>query len=160
MNAGGELLIGLVMLVGVAGVVLPAVPGLLLVWGAALAWTLEVQGTTRWVVLAAVTVLCAAGTVAKYVLPGRRLQQAGAPASTMALGALGSVVGFFLIPVVGVVVGGVAGVYLGELNRLHSRVAAWTSTRATLRAIGVGILLEITAGLSAFAVWVVGAVIV
>jgi hypothetical protein len=66
-------------------------------------------------------------------------------------------VGFFVIPVVGLVVGFVAGIYLSELARLGS-AAAWPATKAALRAVGLAVLIELAAGLVATAVFVAGAV--
>ena len=54
----------------------------------------------------------------KYVVPGRRLKENGIPNSTLLLGGVLGVVGFFVIPVVGLLVGFVLGVYLAELNRV------------------------------------------
>jgi uncharacterized protein YqgC (DUF456 family) len=159
MDAGAEVVVGLVMLVGLVGVVVPVLPGLLLLWAAALVWTLAEDGTGRWLVLALVSVLCVVGAAAAYVVPGRALKEHGAPTSTLLAGAAGAVVGFFLVPVVGVVLGGVVGVFAAELARLHDRRAAWRSTWATIKGVGTGIVLQLLAGAAAFGVWVVGAVV-
>ena len=62
------------------------------------------------------TTFLALGAVVKYVVPGRRLKQVGVPTSTLLLGGVLGVVGFFVIPVVGLLVGFVLGVYLAELQ--------------------------------------------
>jgi uncharacterized protein len=157
MDAYGELLVGAVMVVGLLGVLVPLLPGLALVWGAGLAWVLlDGGGALRWTVLAVMSVLLLAGTVAKYVLPGRSARAGGAPWSTLAAGAAGALVGFFVIPVVGLLVGGVAGVFLAELTRHRTARAAWASTRAVLLAIGIGVLVELAAGVAMMAVWAAG----
>lgn len=143
------------MAVGLVGVVVPVIPGLLLVAVAGLGWAILAEGAGPWVVFGFMAVVLAVGTVAKYVLPSRTLRQAGAPASTLVLGALGGIVGFFVIPVIGLLVGAVAGIYLGELRRLTSSRAAGRSTLATLRAIGIGLLIELLAGVIAVAIWFV-----
>ena len=154
-----ELLVGLVMLVGVVGTVVPLLPGLLLVWAAGLVWVVaDGGGFVRWGTLAVLTVLLAVGMVAKYVLPGRRAAADGAPVSTLAIGVVGMVVGFFVIPVVGLLVGGLLGVFLAELVRLRTASAAWASTRGVLVAVGIGALVEIACGLLMIAVWLVGVV--
>lgn len=151
-------LLGLVMAVGLVGVIFPVLPGLLLVAAAGLVWAIMSEGVAPWVVFGVMMAALVAGTVAKFVLPGRTLKQAGAPTSTMLLGAVGAVAGFFLIPVVGLLVGAIAGVYLGELRRLADRGAAWRSTVVTAKAVGVGILIELAAGMFAVMVWLVGAI--
>jgi uncharacterized protein YqgC (DUF456 family) len=158
-SVAGELLVLLVMLVGLAGVIVPVLPGLLLVWAAGLSWAWLDGGGARWAVAAVLTVLFVAGTAAKYVLPARRAAADGAPRRTLLLGATGAVVGFFVIPVVGVVVGGVGAVYLAEAARLGDAGAAWASTRAVLVGVGIGVLVELATGLVMVAVWGVAAVL-
>jgi uncharacterized protein YqgC (DUF456 family) len=152
-SAAGELLVLLVMLVGLVGVLVPVLPGLLLVWAAGLTWAWLDGGGARWAVAAALTVLLLVGTAAKYALPARRATTEGAPRRTLVLGAVGAVVGFFVVPVVGVVVGGVGAVYLAEAQRLGDAAAAWRSTRAVLVGVGIGILVELATGVVMVAVW-------
>ncbi len=155
MDVGTLVLIGLAMAVGLVGVVIPVIPGLLLVAVAGLGWAILADGAGPWIVFGFMVVVLAVGTVAKYVLPSRTLRQAGAPASTLVLGAIGGIVGFFVIPVLGLLVGAVAGIYLGEFRRLSGSRAAGRSTLATLKAIGIGLLIELLAGVFAVAVWFV-----
>ncbi|GAB3597851.1 DUF456 domain-containing protein [Angustibacter peucedani] len=154
-----DVVVGLVILVGLVGVVVPVLPGLLLVLGAVLAWALERQDAGGWVVLAVVAAVFAVGQVVKYLLPGRRLREAGVPTSTMLLAVALGVVGFFVIPVVGVFVGFVLGVYLAERLRLHTHAAAWPSTKHALKAAGWSVLIELTTGLLMGAVWLVGVLV-
>lgn len=147
--------LGLAMAVGLVGVIFPVLPGLLLVAVAGLVWAIITGGVGAWVVFAVMLLVLAGGTVAKYALPGRSLQQSGVPRSTLLLGAAGAVAGFFLIPVVGLLVGGLGGLYLGEQRRLADSGAAWRSTLTTAKAIGVGILIELAAGMVAVGIWLV-----
>lgn len=152
--ASGELLIALVMLVGIVGIVVPVLPGLVLVWAAGLAWVwLDGAGPARIAVGVLLTLLLVVGTVAKYALPARSATGAGAPRSTLVLGAVGAVVGFFVIPVVGVLVGGVAAVFLAELARLRDARTAWQSTWVVLRAVGIGMLVELATALLMLGIW-------
>ena len=158
MDIGTLLILGLLMAVGLVGVVLPVLPGLLLIAGTGFAWAWLEEGSAPWVVFGVMFAVLIIGTIAKYVLPHRTLKEIGAPRSTMLLGVLGAIVGFFLIPVVGLIIGGIAGVYLGEWRRLGNSGAAGRSTWATTKAIGVGMLIELAAGLLAVLIWAVGAV--
>jgi uncharacterized protein YqgC (DUF456 family) len=153
--AAGELLIALVMLAGIVGVVVPVLPGLVMVWAAGLVWVwLDGAGPGRIAVGVLLTLLLVVGIVAKYALPARSATGAGAPRSTLLLGVAGAVLGLFLIPVVGVVVGGVGAVFVAELVRLKDASTAWRSTWAVLRAVGVGILVELTAAVLMFGTWI------
>jgi uncharacterized protein YqgC (DUF456 family) len=156
--SGLEIVVALVIVVGIVGVVVPLLPGSILIVAAVLLWAAQVGTTTGWVVFAVATGLVVVGAVVKYVVPGRRLQDAGIPTSTMLLGGLLGVVGFFVIPVVGLVVGFVLGVYLAELRRVGSR-AAWPATKHALTAAGLSLLIELAASMLAAATWVVGVVL-
>lgn len=151
-----EVLVGLAILVGLVGVVVPVLPGLLLVAAAVVVWSWDTGGGTAWTVCGVALAVLALGALLKYVVPGRRLTEAGVPTRTLWLGAGLGVVGFFVVPVVGLVLGFVLGVYLAERQRLGD--AAWPSTVAALRAVGLSILIELVAGVLAAATWVVGVV--
>lgn len=146
-------LVGLAIAVGLVGVVVPLLPGLLLVWAAVLFWAIVEQTVLAWTVLGLATVLVAVAQVGKYLLPGRRLQAAGVPNRTLVIGAVLGIVGFFVIPVVGLVVGFVLGVYLAERVRLGAHAGAWTSTKHALKAAGLSIAIELAAGLLVAAAW-------
>jgi uncharacterized protein YqgC (DUF456 family) len=158
-SAGGEVLVGIVIAIGLVGVLVPVLPGLVLVWAAILVWALEDGGRPAWVVLALVTALFVAGTIAKYVLPGRRLRRAGVPWTSTAVGAGLGLVGFFVIPVIGLVVGFVLGVYLAERQRLHAAGLAWQSTKQALAAAGWSVLIELTTGVVMAGCWLAGLVL-
>jgi uncharacterized protein len=153
-----DVLVGLALLVGLAGIVVPVLPGTILMVAALLVWTLAVGTTGGWVVFAIAVSFLAVGTLVKYVVPGRRMQAAGVPTSTLWIGAGLGIVGFFVIPVVGLLVGFVAGVYLAEHRRVGA-AGAWPSTTAALRAVGLGILIELTAGVLATGTWLVGVIV-
>lgn len=153
-----ELLVGLVILVGLVGIVVPVLPGSILILGAVLVWATEEASRTAWLVFAVVTVLLVTGTVVKYAVPGRSLKAGGIPNRSILLGGLLGIVGFFVIPVIGLVLGFVLGVYLSEQQRVGRQLAG-PSTRAAIRAVGVSILIELVAALLAASTWLVGALV-
>jgi uncharacterized protein YqgC (DUF456 family) len=155
---GLEVVVALVIAVGLVGVILPVLPGSLLVLGAVLVWAWDIGSTTGWIVFAVATMFIALGSVVKYVVPGRRLKDNDIPTSTLLLGGVLGVVGFFVIPVVGLVVGFVLGVYLAELSRVGTD-RAWPATKHALKAVGLSILIELVATLLAAAAWVAGVVL-
>ncbi len=150
----GELLVGLLLVVGLVGVVVPLLPGALLVWGAVVVWALGVQQAYAWATLAAATALIAASQVVKWTLPDQYLRSAGVPRRTTLAGGLLAVVGFFVVPIVGLVLGFVLGVYLAERLRLGADDGAWASTRHAVRAVGLSILIELAAASLAAGIWV------
>jgi uncharacterized protein len=147
---------GIAILIGLAGIVIPVIPGSILILVAVIAWAAEAQTTTAWIVAAVATVFLVVGTIVKYALPGRRLK-ATVPTSTLVVGVLVAIAGFFVVPIVGALVGFPLGVYLAERNRVGAE-GAWPSTKTALKAVGVSILIEFVAGLLAAATFVVGVV--
>jgi uncharacterized protein YqgC (DUF456 family) len=147
------------MFVGLIGIVVPILPGLLLVWAAVLLWALAETSTVGWTVLAVSTIVFVVSQAIKYLVPGRQLKQAGVSTWSMLTGTVLGVIGFFVIPVVGVFVGFVLGIYLSEWLRLEGHDAAWVSTKHALRAVGLSVLLELVAGLVIVASWLVGVVV-
>ena len=158
MSAAGQILVGVAILGGLLGVLVPALPGLLLVWGAVLVWALVERTATAWVVLAITSVLFAVSQVVKYLVPGRRMRAAGVPWSSLAAGGVLAIVGFFVIPVVGAVLGFVGGIYAAEWLRLGGHEAAWPSTVHALKAVGLSVLIELGAGLLIAAAWLAAVV--
>lgn len=156
----GEILVGLVMAVGLVGVVVPGLPGTLLILGAGIGWAalVEDSGTGRWVVVGVMAVLFVGGAIAKYALPGHRLS-GQLPRSTLLLGAIGAAVGFVVLPPLGLLIGGVLGIYLAEVRRVGPGAEARRSTVRALEAIGLGILAELTAGVLMVTTWVAGVVL-
>jgi uncharacterized protein YqgC (DUF456 family) len=155
---GVELLVALAIAVGLVGILVPILPGSVLVLGAILVWAWDLGDATAWVVFGVAAAVLVVGGVVKYLVPNRRLKDAGIPSSTQWIGAGLGIVGFFVIPVVGLLVGFVLGVYLAEYHRLGGR-AAWPSTKHALKAVGISILIELAAGVVATFVWVAGVVL-
>ena len=149
-------LVAVAMAVGIAGTVVPLVPGLGLVAAAALAYGIvEGFGGVGVVAFAVIVALFVAGTAAGIVLPKRAAGGAGASRTSLLVGAVGAVIGFFAVPIVGLPLGGAVGVFVGELARSGDRSVAWRSTKATLKGFGVATLVQLGAGLAMAVVWVV-----
>jgi uncharacterized protein YqgC (DUF456 family) len=151
---GVELLVALAIAVGLVGILVPILPGSILILGGVLVWAVDVGGATAWAVFAVAAAILVVGGVVKYLVPNRRLKSIGVPSSTQWVGAAVGIVGFFVLPVVGLFVGFVLGVYAAERHRVGDQ--AWPSTKGALRAVGLSIAIEMAAGLAATTVWVGG----
>ncbi|MGV1008444.1 MAG: DUF456 domain-containing protein [Dermatophilaceae bacterium] len=149
-------LTGLAMLVGLLGIAMPVLPGLLLILGATLAWAFYHPAPQAWLVFWVAVVLYVAGVAAQYLLPGRRMLRAGVGTGTLVLAVLAGVVGFFVVPVVGAVLGFVLAVFLVELVRHRDGSAAWASTRTALWAVLHSIGIELAAGFAIIVTWLAG----
>jgi uncharacterized protein YqgC (DUF456 family) len=152
--SGSLLVCGLLVVVGLFGIVVPLLPGTVLVGLGIGIWAGSTGSPTAWAIFGLAAACLVVGTVVKYAVPGRRLK-ATVPTSTLLVAGVGAVVGFFVIPVVGALVGFPAGVYVAERARVGAE-GAWPSTKAALRAVGLSIAIELAAGVAATVVWVLG----
>lgn len=155
MTEGITVLVGLAIAIGVVGTVLPVLPGPVLIAGAVAVWATEARTAGGWWVLAAVLALLGAGQVLKYFTAGRSMTTSGVPRRSLVAAGLLAIVGFFVIPVVGLVIGFVGGLYLAERLRLGGGLDSRRSTVVALKAVGVAILVELTSALLAAATWFV-----
>lgn len=155
METAGIVLVGLGIAIGLAGIIIPILPGLLLIWGSVTVWALFERTTTAWVVLGVATALYAVSQVLQFLIPGRRLRNAGVPTRGILIGMAFGIVGFFVIPVVGLFLGFVGGIYLVEWTRMRNHQAAWRSTVHALKAVGIAILIELCTGLLIATGWLV-----
>lgn len=158
MDATGEIVIGLLILVGLAGVLIPILPGLILVAGAVVVWAIVVGGGVAWTVALSALLLAVAGTVVKFLIPGRKLKEAGIPTSTIYFAGALAIVGFFVIPVIGGPIGFVVGTYLAERRRVGAGKAG-ASTRGSLVAVAMSIGIELTAGLLIAGLWLLAVLV-
>jgi uncharacterized protein len=147
---------GLLMLVGLVGIVVPVLPGLLLVWLATALWAFEHPSRWAWLVFAICGLVYAAGVITQYLVPGRRLKDAGVRTSTLFLAVVLAIVLFFVIPVIGAPIGFVLGVFLVELGRHRERHAAWLSTGHALKAVAMSMGIELAAGFAIVLIWLTG----
>ncbi|PVU82323.1 DUF456 domain-containing protein [Cellulomonas sp. WB94] len=153
MSPAGELLVGLVIATGLVGVVVQVLPGSLIVLGAVLVWATETGGGVAWTAFSVGAVAVAAAAVGKYLLAGRHLAGAGVRRSTLVWGGALGVVGFFVVPVVGLPLGFALGVYLIEWGARRDSRVAWRATVAVLRATGIALLVELAGALVAAGAW-------
>jgi uncharacterized protein YqgC (DUF456 family) len=150
-------LCGLAILVGVAGTIIPVLPGGFLIGLSLLAWAIwGGAGGTGWVVFGVGMVFVLAGMAASAVLTGRKLKQHSIPSRSIVAGLVLGVVGMFIIPVVGLFVGFAAGLLLSELHRTRVMGTAVASSWAALKATGLGMIVEFGLACLAASTWVIG----
>jgi uncharacterized protein len=159
MNATGTFLVALAIAVGLVSIMVPLLPGMLLVYGAILVWAAVEHSVVSWVTLAIVTVVVGATTALKYLWPVRRMHRAEVPTSALLLGGMTGVVGFFVIPVFGLLIGFDLGVYLTELLRRQDFRRAWASTVHAVKGVALSMGVELAGALAAAAIWLIAVLI-
>jgi len=155
-TTGGLILVAVAIAVGLAGIIVPILPGTLLVYAAIAVWAFVQRGTVAWLVLGVVTAVLGGSLLVKYLWPVRRMRAADISGWTLTAGAVAGVVGFFVIPVLGLIVGFVLGVYLAELLQRRDQRRAWASTVHAVKGVALSTGVELAGGLVATAAWVVG----
>ncbi|MBT0566176.1 DUF456 domain-containing protein [Williamsia sp. CHRR-6] len=153
----GELIVGVVILIGLVGTVVPVLPGPLLVVAAIVVWALFVGGWA-WGVVAVAVVFTVVAMVTKYVAAERSMTRSGISRRTVMIGGLVGIVGFFVIPVIGLPLGFVAGAFGAEYVETRDLQRGWRGAVAATKAAGLAVLIELAAALFAASAWLIGAI--
>lgn len=152
------IVVGLAMVLGLMGVVLPVLPGLLLIWAAALFYGFVVGfGTIGWTVVGLLSVLMVAGAIKSVMIPRRAATASGASGWAQVGAAVGGVIGFFVIPVLGLILGALAGLLVVEYARKGDWNEALVAVRGTARGFGISVVIDLILGAVMIVAWSVWA---
>ncbi|MBI3361913.1 MAG: DUF456 domain-containing protein [Chloroflexi bacterium] len=147
-------LVLMIMLVGLAGTILPIVPDLILIWLAGLAYGL-ISGfgdSGPWM-FGFMTLMMTIGYGVSLLIPHVGAAQAGASWQALAASLVLATIGFFLIPVVGAAVGAVLGIFLVEYQRRKNAREAWRTTTGTLIGFALGLGTQVATGVLMILAW-------
>ncbi|MEE9413990.1 MAG: DUF456 domain-containing protein [Acidimicrobiales bacterium] len=151
-------LVALTMAIGLLGVLLPILPGILLIWVAALVYGLVVGfGPMGWLVMTIMTVGVVVSLVTSVVIPKQAAEESGATGTSQLAGLVGGVVGFFVIPVLGLPIGALLGILGAEYLRAGDFNSAWRATKGVARGFGKSAVVDLGLGLvmvGSWAIWV------
>lgn len=151
-------LVLLAMLVGLVGTLVPILPGIALMWFAAVAYGFAVGfDALAVVVLLIVTVLTVVAVVLGIVVPKRAATASGASTRSQLVAAVGAIIGFFVIPIVGLLVGAVVGLGIAEYVDKRDWPVARASTIAVAKGFGISTLLQFATAFLILLVWTVWA---
>jgi uncharacterized protein len=155
-STAGIIAVALAIAVGIIGIVVPLLPGTLLVFAAIAVWAIIENNVTGWVTLGVVTALLGASLFIKYTWPVKRMRAADVRTLSLVAGGALGIIGFFVIPVIGLVIGFVLGVYLAELATRGDQRLAWTSTKHAVKGVALSMGVELAGALLATIAWVFG----
>ncbi len=152
------ILAALVMLLGLAGIVLPVLPGLVLIWGAALGYGLLAGwGSSGPWLFALITLLGLAGMASELWVTGAGAKIGGASTWAIVAGVVLALIGLVFFSPIGAILGLAIGVIGVEYLRLRNWRRAVKATGATLAGCGVsyGVKLLLAVGMiGAWIAWV------
>lgn len=149
---------GLLLAVAAVGTVYPVLPGSPLAIVTLIAWAWVVGSSAAWIAAVIGALISGVGWSASAVLTGRKLRQHQIPKRSIVVAMAAAVVGMFLIPVVGLFVGFGSGLLVSEYVRRRDLRAALTSSAETLKATGIGVLVEFAMVCLAGSVWMIGVI--
>lgn len=139
-------------LIGLAGLVLPVIPaGSLVVGAGALVWAIWGHSPWGWVAFGIAAVLLLVGSLSSLLLTSRSLQRNKIPKWPIAVGILVGLIGVFVLPGFGLPIGFAFGLLVAEWYRVRSLRTALATSWQTLKALGLGILIEFTCAMFATA---------
>jgi hypothetical protein len=147
-----------VMLAGL--LVLPLLPGLVIIWVASLGYGLVAGfGTLGWIMFAFMTVLMIAGSVVDNVLMGRSAHKEGAPWWVILIAMMAAIVGSFVIPIP--IIGGILAALVTLFGIEWIRRKDWRKALASLKGMAIGwgwaFVIRFIIGLIMIGLWLIWA---
>ena len=156
MDVWAEVLVGVAIFAGLIGIVVQVLPGAVLVLGGILVWAIMTGGVEAWVVFGVAAVAIAIAEVLQWILAGKHMRKAEVPMLTLAVGGIAGIIGFFVVPVIGLFLFFVGAIFLLEWLRRKDVRAAWGATKAAVQATLITIGVQLAGSLVAAGAWVVG----
>lgn len=136
-------------LVGLVGIVIPVLPGSVTVAVAALIWAIWGASDWGWLAFALSGVLVAIGAGSSWFLTGRSLQRNEVPTWPILAGIALGLAGMFVIPGFGLPLGFALGLLLAEWYRIRDLPLALSTSWQTIKALGIGIVVELGCAIAA-----------
>jgi uncharacterized protein YqgC (DUF456 family) len=148
-------LAAVVMLLGLAGVVLPALPGLALIWLAALGYGLLAGwGASGPWLFGLITLLGLAGLGSELWVTSAGARVAGASGWSVLAGIVLGLIGLLFFSPIGAVIGLTLGILGGEYLRLRDWRKALSAAGGTLAGCGVSYGVKLLLGMVMIGAWV------
>lgn len=148
-------LAAVVMLLGLAGVVLPALPGLALIWLAALGYGLLAGwGASGPWLFGLITLLGLAGLGSELWVTSAGARAAGASGWSVLAGIVLGLIGLLFFSPIGAVIGLTLGILGGEYLRLKDWRKALSAAGGTLAGCGVSYGVKLLLGMVMIGAWV------
>jgi len=147
----------ILLLLGIAGTILPVLPGLLLSLAGLLIYKFGTDAPLSMVFIWIFVALTVISTVLNYIIPARTNRKYGGTKWGSIGSFVGTLIGMFFIPIpFGFLIGMFAGVFVGELlHDANDRKKAWNSTKGAIIGFLYGTGFNLIVGLAMFLVVVV-----
>jgi uncharacterized protein YqgC (DUF456 family) len=146
------------IVIGVVGTIVPLLPGLALVWLAALAWGMLTSfGTAGFLAMTTITLLFGAGVYLSLRIPQKSAAAQGLSIRGTVLGVVLAIGVGIVIPVIGIPVGFVLGVWIVRIAETGNARSAFDSALATTAALLRASAAQFGIGVAMGGVWLLWA---
>ncbi len=149
----------LLMLVALAGIIFPIVPGSPVAIITMIAWAWIIGSTASWATGVIAAALALVGWSASLILTGRTMRRERIPNTPILIATAAAIVGLFVIPFFGIFIGFALGLFGAEYYRRRDPAAAFRSSLEALKSMGIGMLVELGCIIMAIAIFGVGVLI-
>ena len=144
------------MIVGLAGLVIPIFPGLLVIWLSALGYGLIAGfATPGWIFFAIITILYVAGSVLDNVVMGRQAYKDGASLISILIAMAFGILGNLVVPIIGGFIGALLALFLVEWIRRKNWREALTATRGWAVGCGWAVVVRFLFGVFMIGSWII-----
>jgi uncharacterized protein len=150
-----------VMLTGMAGLITTIIPGLTIIWVAALVYGL-VTGFTLWkgILFVVITAFMIVGNLADNVLMGATAREKGASWLAIGLSLAAGIAGSIIWPPFGGLVLALLMLFVVEFIRLRNFKKALDSTRSMMMGCGLAVMVRMGIALIMIGLWFIWAFLV
>jgi len=154
------ILTGLLILVGIIGAVIPAIPDISLIWGATLGYGLIVGwGESGPWLFSAISVMGLVGVAADVWMSSAGAKMGGASIWSVIAGILSGIIGLFVFGPLGLVGGMALGTFLVELTRRKNATEALRAVLGVGLGYGASFLVKLVLSIGMAAIWVAWAIV-
>lgn len=160
LSAAFPWIIGAVMLSGLLMLLLPILPGLWVMWIAALVYLL-VTGVdlAGGILFGIITILTVVGGFMDNIMMGANARGSGASWLSIGVALLAAIIGSLLLPPFGGLLFGVAAIFLVEYLRIKDWRKALESTKGLALGCGWGVVARFGFGVLVFIIWLIWALV-
>jgi len=146
------------MLFGLFGLIIPVVPGLVIIWVAALGYGIAAGfGTLGWIMFAIISLLMVAGSVIDNVLMGTQARQSGASWVSIAAALVFGIAGNFVLPVIGGLIAALLALFVAEWIRRKNWRESLKSVRGMAWGCGWAFVIRFIMGVVMIGLWMIWA---
>jgi uncharacterized protein YqgC (DUF456 family) len=143
-----------VMLFGLTSLIIPALPGLIIIWVAVLVYAI-LHGL-NWgtgILFAIITILMVVGGFVDNLIMSAGAKKTGASWLAIAVAVVAGLVGSIIWPPLGGIALSLLGIFVVEIIRVRDLRKAWESTRGMALGCGAAVFVRMGMGVVMIALW-------